>query len=371
MVRKMNLSNDNLTKKITKKFNKIFLSIIVICTIIFGGFISYFMINLTPTDKNNDTEVLFTIASGWSQRKTAQELKNAGLIKNDIIFILYSKMTNKNTYLAGEYSLKKSMNVDEILDSINKGDNLYIDVINVTFVEGKRFTYYAGLIEEKFGISKDSVIEKCKNKEYLQTLIDKYWFLTDDILNTNIYYPLEGYLYPDTYEFHSKSSIETIIGKMLDATEKRLDPYKEKIVTSGMSVHSLLTIASVVELEAVTSDDRVIVAGLFNNRLNKNMGLESDVTTYYAEQKQLSEKLYMSEINRCNAYNTRGTCVKGLPVGPICSPSYTSIIAAIEPGNTEYLFFVADTHNKLYYATTLEEHNNNIAYLKQNNLWPE
>lgn len=371
MVQKMNLNNDNLTRKITKKFNKVFISIIVICTIVFCGSISFFIINLTPTDKNNDIEILFTLSSGWSQRKTAQELKRAGLIKNDIVFILYSKISNKNTYLAGEYSLKKNMSVDEILDSINKGGNLHVDVMNVTFVEGKRFTYYASLIEEKFGISKESIIEKCKNKEYLTTLINKYWFLTDDILNSNLYYPLEGYLYPDTYEFHSKSSIETIIGKMLDAMETHLNPYKEKIVTSGMSVHSLLTIASVVELEAVTSDDRVIVAGLFNNRINNNWRLESDVTTYYAEQKELSDKLYMSEINRCNAYNTRGTCVKGLPVGPICSPSYTSIIAAIEPANTGYFFFVADTHNKLYFATTLEEHNNNIAYLKQNNLWPE
>ena len=137
-----------------------------------------------------------------------------------------------------------------------------------------------------------------------------------------------------------------------------------------MSVHGLLTLSSMVELEAVTSEDRLLVSGVFHNRLNMGMSLGSDVTTYYAEQKKFTENIN-ADVNKCNAYNTRGPCVKGLPVGPICSPSYTSIIASINPSETNYLFFVADKNNKVYYAETNEQHVKNYNYLKSNNLWPE
>lgn len=369
MVKIMNRSNDAIAKGITRVFTKIFIGTIILFVIVLASLGSLFIVNLTPVDQNDNKEVVFNLESGWSQKKTAAELKKAGLIKNDFVFLLYSRLSSKSTYLAGEYKLSKNMSVDDILNSINNGKNISQQTIMVTFVEGKRFTYFADILEDKLNISKEEVISKCADKKYLNTLIDKYWFLTDEILNSNIYYPLEGYLYPDTYEFYKDTNIEEIIEKMLDNMGTHLDPYKDKINESKYSIHSLLTLASVVELEAVTSKDRLVIAGIFYNRLNNNWTLGSDVTTYYAEQKELSEELYDSEINRCNAYNTRGTCVKGLPVGPICSPSYTSIISAIEPDNTEYFFFVADKNNKLYFAITNEEHKNNKAYLIQNNLW--
>ena len=152
--------------------------------------------------------------------------------------------------------------------------------------------------------------------------------------------------------------------------DKHLEPYKEDIVESKMSVHSLLTLASMVELEAVTSEDRLLVSGVFHNRLNSGIALGSDVTTYYAEQKKFTDNIN-ADIGKCNAYNTRGSCVKGLPVGPICNPSYTSIIAAINPNNTRYFYFIADKNNKLYYAENYEEHTKIYNYLKENNLYPE
>ena len=177
-------------------------------------------------------------------------------------------------------------------------------------------------------------------------------------------------LYPNTYEFYKTDDIDSIIDKLLLEMDKHLTPYKEDIISSKMSVHSLLTLASMVELEAVTGEDRLLVSGIFHNRLNKGITLGSDVTTYYAEQKKLTENIN-ADIGKCNAYNTRGSCVKGLPVGPICNPSYTSIIASINPSNTAYLYFIADKNNKLYYAETYEEHNKNYDYLVKNNLYPE
>ncbi|HOB26471.1 MAG TPA: endolytic transglycosylase MltG, partial [Bacilli bacterium] len=187
--------------------------------------------------------------------------------------------------------------------------------------------------------------------------------------NSNIYYPLEGYIFPDTYNIKKTATIKEVIETMLDEMETKLEPYKTDISTSNKSVHSLLTLASMVELEAVSAEDRKVLAGVFTNRLTLGMTLGSDVTTYYAVQKDMTDDLTLSDLATCNGYNTRGTCVPGLPVGPIASPSLSSIQAAVNPDSTDYLYFVADKNSKLYFAKTLDEHNNNIAYLKSHDLW--
>lgn len=370
MVMTMNLSNENIEKKVTHTFSKIFIVIIIIFTCIFGLIVGTFIYNLTPVDKKNNEKINFTLQSGWGVIKTAKELKKSGLIHNEYAFLIYSKMTGNSIFLAGNYSLSKSMSTDDILVSISKGENIIKDTVVITFVEGRRFTEYAQNIEDRLGIKSEEVIKKCKDREYLKRLISKYWFITDEILNDKLYYPLEGYLYPNTYEFYKNEDIESVLDRLLTEMDKRLEPYKEDIIESKMSVHSLLTLASMVELEAVTSEDRLLVSGVFHNRLNSGIALGSDVTTYYAEQKKFTDNIN-ADIGKCNAYNTRGSCVKGLPVGPICNPSYTSIIAAINPNNTKYFYFIADKNNKLYYAENYEEHTKIYNYLKENNLYPE
>lgn len=370
MVMFMNLSNENIEKKVTHTFSKIFIIIIAVFSCVFGLVVGVFVYNLTPVNKNNSETINFELPSGWGVIKTAKELKKSGLIHNEYAFLIYSKMTGKSTFLAGNYALNKSMSTDEILTSISKGENIIKDTVVITFVEGRRFTEYASNIEAKLGIKAESIINKCKDKKYLKSLINKYWFITDEILNDKLYYPLEGYLYPNTYEFYKTDDIETIIDRLLLEMEHHLEPYKKDIISKKMSVHSLLTLSSMVELEAVTSEDRLLVSGVFHNRLNNGITLGSDVTTYYAEQKKFTESIN-GDIGKCNAYNTRGPCVKGLPVGPICNPSYTSIIASINPSNTKYFFFIADKNNKLYYAETNEEHKKNYDYLINNNLYPE
>ena len=127
--------------------------------------------------------------------------------------------------------------------------------------------------------------------------------------------------------------------------------------------------ASIVELEGVNSADRVNVAGVFYNRLNSGMSLGSDVTTYYAVKKDFSTDLTVSELNSCNGYNTRGTCVKGLPVGPICNAGLSSISAAIEPEENDYYYFVADKNKKTYFSKDGVEHAETVARLKSEGLW--
>ena len=231
----------------------------------------------------------------------------------------------------------------------------------------------AKVIEENTNNAEDMVYSVLKDKEYLNSLINKYWFLSKEILNDNIYYSLEGYLYPSTYYFGSKdTTVEVIIETMLDEMERQLADYKNNINNNANSFHKILTLASIVELEGVTLEDRKNIARVFYNRLDSNMNLGSDVTTYYGALIDMGDRdLYSSEINSCNDYNTRCATFKTLPISPICNPSMDSILAALEPINNDYYYFVADKNRKVYFSNNINEHNNTIAKLKNNDLWYE
>ena len=159
---------------------------------------------------------------------------------------------------------------------------------------------------------------------------------------------------------------------MIAETSKKIESKKDEITSSSKSIQEIFTLASIVELEGNTLEDRKGIAGVFQNRLLKGMNLGSDVTTYYGARVDMGERdLYASEVNACNSYNTRCPSFKRLPVSPICNPSLDSIIAALEPDDSEYLYFVADKNMKIYFSKTLNEHNNKIRELKEKNLWLE
>ena len=359
---------DKVSKTLTKGLGIIFIIIIVVAAI--GGFI--FFKSISPIDSKDTNNVNFVVEDEWGSSKVLDELYKAKLINNPSIAKLFLKLNPVSGMKKGTYPLNKAMGVFEMLEMIEKGESLTDKGKTVQFIEGKRFPYYANKIAEEFSFSQEEVIEKAKDKTFLKQLVDKYWFIDDSILNDKLYYPLEGYIFADTYSFKSDSTIEEVLTRMIDGLDTKITPYKNEIEVSKYSFHDLLTLASVVELEAVTAEDRKEVAGVFINRLNAGDSLGSDVTTYYGVRKDITDPLYTREINECNDYNTRGECNKGkLPVGPIASPRLDSIVAAIEPNETKNYFFVADTSNKLYFAETESGHQANIAKLKREGIWPE
>lgn len=355
-------------KKLSKKISLIlFISFVGI--IMLFGFFTYK--SMQPINSKDTEYSEFTVEKGWGLNKTLEELDKKGFINYSIFLKIYVKLNDFNEVKAGTYELSKSMNFDFIINTLTKGNSIDNKQILVKFIEGKRFVDYAKVISDNFDYTQDEIIAYAANKEYLARLVSKYWFIDESILNDDLYYPLEGYLFPDTYYFKENSTIEEIFAVMLDELGSKLSPYENDIKASDNSVHSLLTLASMVELEALSEEDRGNVAGVFYNRLNKQISLGSDVTTYYAAKKELFSSLTMSDLNDCNKYNTRGLCVPGLPVGPICSPSLSSVKAAINPTENDYLFFVADKNNKAYFAKTQYEHEQVIRNLKNNGLWPE
>lgn len=345
---------------------------IIICIIV--GVIGYFSYNslLGPVQSNSEKGIV-SIAEGSGINGIAEKLENEGFIKSATAFKIYCKLNNDVTMQAGKYELDKNMSVEEIIKSLKTG-NIVDETVKITFIEGKNMRSIASLIAEKTNNTEEDVFNLLQDEKYIDSLIEKYWFIDDIVKDEDIYYALEGYMYPDTYILTNKDEdVKTIFGRMLDKMSSVLEVYRDDIDSSDYSIHELLSLASVVELEAKNDEDRDEVAGVFYNRLNKKMALQSDVTTYYACKIDMSERdLTANELASKNPYNTRSTSMAGkLPVGPICMVSDTSIRAVINPKKTSAIFFVADKNGKVYFSKNNTEHERIIQDLKNKDLWYE
>lgn len=355
-----------------KKNIAIILSLIlgVIATLILACLIFY-NFNLRAVS-NESKEVEFMVDSGSTYYNVISKLKDEDLIRNELVFKLYIKFNKANDIQAGTYKLNKNMSVKDIVDVFSKGNTYNPDAIVITFKEGKHMRSIANTIADYTNNTEDMVYNLLKDKEYLNSLINEYWFIDESILNNNLYYSLEGYLYPNTYEFENKDvSIKEIFKTMLDEMDKQLSTYKTDILSNNYTVHEILTLASVVELEGANSDDRAGIAGVFYNRLNNNEPLGSDVTTYYAAKIEMSDRdLYQYEIDDANNYNTRSYHLAGkLPIGPISNPSIKSIEAVLYPESHDYYYFVSDVNGKTYFSKTYQEHLSTRDDLIEAGLW--
>lgn len=353
-----------------KKIIIIILILIILLGV--GTFLTYK--SFISSVSNNGDEKEIVIPLGSTSDKIATILKDNNLIKSKLAFKIYVKLNKVSNFQAGTYYLKESMNVKEMTEMLQTGIMFDPNELSITYIEGKNIKWFANIIEKRTNNSAEDVFNLLKDEQYLDTLIEKYWFITDEIKNEEIYYSLEGYLFPDTYAIaNADITVEEIFEKMLDKMEEVLNEYKDEIEKSDYSIHEILTLASVIELESMHEEDRKDVASVLYNRLDKNMSLGSDVTTYYSVGVNVGERdLYQKEIDTENPYNTRGPNMGGkLPVGPISSVSRSSIEAAIEPNNTSYLFFVADKNGKVYFTNTNEEHEQIIQELVDKGLWYE
>ena len=225
--------------------------ILLLLIIIIGGIsiFAWYELSLKPVEEGNSQSIIIDIVPGQGTEGIASALKENNLIKDDLVFKIYCKLNEVNNMQAGTYELNKNMSVEEIVKKFQAGD-VVIKEIKVTFQEGKNMRDIAKIISENTNNSYEDVMKVFEDKEYAKGLIEEYWFLTDEILDNNIYYPLEGYLYPDTYTFESVDvSIDDIIKIMLDQTDKVLSEYQIEIKSKGYTVHQFLSLASVVEKE--------------------------------------------------------------------------------------------------------------------------
>ncbi len=340
------------------KVRKCLLIIVLVMLFLFVTTVSLYSYYIKPVSKNSNSQIV-TIESNTTNRLIAKILKEKGLIKSDNFFLIYLKVNRINSLQAGIYKLNSNNSLKEIVEMLKEGKVYRDDTIKITFKEGINYREFARVIEKNTSNSYQDVMDILNNKEYLNSLIEDYWFINNDILNENIYYALEGYLFPDTYEFKNQDvTVYEIIKKLLDQMDLILSPYKNQINLDTYSIHELLTLASIAEKEVTNTgenpDNRRNVISVFVNRLNKKMSLGSDITTRYGLKLDDKRALTKSEYQSQNAYNTRNVNMVGLPPSPICMVSKESIDAAINRTNTNYLYFISNinTNETFFFETS-------------------
>ena len=346
---------------------------IAIILFFLGTLILLYSSYIKPVDSKSKDYKIIEIKSGLSTKEIGKLLYDNKLIKNDKFFRIYLKINNKNNLQAGTYKLSGSYPLKKIVEIIEKGDIYTDDTIKITFKEGINYREIARVIENNTNNTYDSVLNILNDSNYIDSLITDYWFITDAIKNKDIYYSLEGYLFPDTYEFKNKDvTVPEIFKKLLDKMNLVLEPYKEVIERDKYTVHELLTLASLAEKEVKNTtehpDNRKKVVSVFINRLNKKMSLGSDITTRYGIKLDENRPLTKSEYNSVNPYNTRNVNMLGLPASPICMVSKDSLIASIERIDTKYLYFIANINSKetFFFETSKEFENKKQELSKVN-----
>ena len=356
-----------MAKKVKPKPLLIVLFLLIILLVLGGGLIGSFLYLESPVDKGDTKEVVVTIESGTNSEEIGKILKEKDLIRSVSVFKLRLKLDHVTSLKASTYRFQKSMSLKEIVRALEKGVISNEGDIKITFRDGERITDYSEEISKRLGISYEDVLSVMKDKEFIQTLIPKYWFLTDEILQDGIYYPLEGYLAPNTYYFKKEATVEDVIIRLLDQMEDELEEYRSIIEENP---HYYLTMASIVQLEGTNTENREMIVGVFQNRLAAGMNLGSDVTTYYALQESMKVDLSADQFATVNPYNTRGANMGGkMPIGPICNPNSSSVLASTHPTKNDYYFFVADKHGNIYYTKTSAEHAKKVAEIKENGDW--
>lgn len=348
-----------------RKVNSVRVVLIVVVNIlIIAGLGSIFMIKtgLSSTG-NGDKEIVFTIESGDTLDEVVQNLKKDNLISNPSVTKFYAKLSHNTNFVAGTFELNNGMDTKEILSYIQDSTKLKKDTTVLKIPKGKWAKEIAAEISEVYNgkYSAEEILNQWNDVSYIQKLAKDYSFLNvDDLNNSNYKVKLEGYLFPDTYYLEENATIDDITRVMLDRFELMYKQNKEAFKKSNMSVHQIVTLSSVVQFEAGSKEDMAKVAGVFYNRLDQNMKLQSSVTVCYALYDDFNDpKDCETNPELDSPYNTYMN--EGLPVGPILNPGEEAFQAVLNPDRKGgYLFFAADIYNKVdgkvHYSKTYEEH---------------
>jgi UPF0755 protein len=317
--------------------------IFFIFIIFIAGFIFWKNLN-TPKDFSDTKIKIFQIKKGEGAIKIAENLEKEGLIKSRLLFLLFTFLKNQTKNLkAGIYYLSPSMTIPEIMEKIVKGE---VASQKITIIEGwskKEIGEYL----EKLNLIKKEDFENAIKKDYSQ----EFDFLKDKPRGAD----LEGYLFPDTYEIKLGESAEEIVKKMLKNFGDKLTPDLQKeIKKQNKKIFEILILASLLEKEVKTKEDKELVAGILWKRLENKMPLQVDATITYITGKKTT-KISIEETQIDNPYNTYKYL--GLPPGPICNPGLESILAAIYPKESDYWYYLSAPDGKTIFSKTLQEHN--------------
>lgn len=364
-------------KKKKSHLKAFFISLLIFLALISaGGYFGYQYVqsSLLPVDANSKEYVTVQIPEGSNVQEIGSALEHSGVIKHGVIFAFYAKYKNYSDLKAGYYNLQKSMSTEDIIKELQKGgtpEPQEPSLADLTIPEGYTIEQIAQAVgqlqgEFKEPLTAEAFLAKVQDDNFISQEVAKYPNLLESLptKESGARYRLEGYLFPATYSIKESTTIESLIDEMLAAMDKTLTPHYSAIKSKNLTVNELLTIASLVEKEGAKTEDRKLIAGVFYNRLNLGMPLQSNIAILYAQGK-LGQNISLADdagidtsIN--SPYNVYTK--PGLMPGPVDSPSQDAIEASINQTKSENLYFVANvTDGKVYYAVTQEEHDRNVA----------
>ena len=328
-----------------------FLTFVLLAVLGVGGWLAWAL--MTPVTPEGQKFVL--LRPGYSTRRIAAELEAAGVIRSRVGFILWHRIHRKQSLKAGEYLFDKTARTLDVYDRLVDGD---IYVHTVVIPEG--FTIFdiaQALQDAGLGSSQEFLAVARSNVELISDL--------DPDAKS-----LEGYLFPNTYEFTRTQSMKDIAAAMVKQFRQVAEQIGLTASGPGANGHETdmrktVTMASIVEKETAVPEERSIVASVYYNRLEKNVALQADPSVIYAEllNGNYSGALHHSDMSFQSAYNTYTH--PGLPPGPIGNPGRSSLEAAMHPAQTDYFYFVSDGNGHHRFSRSLEEHNQNVAKLRQ------
>lgn len=364
--------------QVAKKIVGVVTLLLLLCFLVTGvfGYI-YVQSALGPIDQDSTEYVQVEVPIGSSNREIGRILEDAGLIKSGQVFNFYTQFRNHTDFQSGYYNLQKNMNVEEIIERLKEGGTespVAPSLGKITIPEGYTLEQISDAVtrnaaskdgQENSIFTKEAFMEKVQDDGFIEALVAKYPNLLGSLpaKEAGVKYRLEGYLFPATYDYNEGDTVEALIEQMVAAMDANMAQFYEPIAQQQKSVNDILTLASLVEKEGATDEDRKNIASAFNNRLSQQMPLQSNIAILYAMGK-LGQKTTLAEdagidTNIDSPYNIYKN--PGLMPGPVDSPGMAAIRATIDPNKTDYLYFVADVDTgTVYYANNIEEHNRNV-----------
>ena len=377
------------TKKKKKfRFVRFLVTILILLALIgVGGFYGYRYAEsaLQPVDPSSKQYVKVQIPEGANSQEIGSILEKSGLVKHGLLFTAYVKYKNYSDLKSGYYNLQKSMSTEDLIKALQKGgtpEPQEVVYANLTIPEGFTLEQIAQTVAQLQGdfkepLTAEAFMAKVQDENFIAQEVAKYPKLLESLpaKDSGVRYRLEGYLFPATYTIKESTTIESLIDEMLATMDKNLSPHYATIKEKNLTVNELLTIASLVEKEGAKTEDRKLIAGVFYNRLNLGIPLQSNIAILYAEGK-LGQKISLADDVAIDTaidspYNVYTNI--GLMPGPVDSPSLDAIESSINQTKSDNLFFVANVQDgKVYFAATKEEHDKNVeehinSKLKQSN----
>lgn len=347
-------------------FKIIWMIMVVLVSVVLA---QYILVGVNDMLAVNRTEsaVQIDIPKDSSINDVSRILVEKGIIKRSDFFKLYAQLTKRaGNFSKGTYEMKTNMDYEAIINFLQSQSNRK-DIVTVTFTEGMNLMEYADLLEKSKVCSAKDFLEACNSDAF----DEEYSFIAAIGNKADRYYKMEGYLFPDTYQFYEDEDPVDTISRMLNNYEKKivkkqqLEGHAEKVSIEdlarekGLAPEELITLASMVQAEAADVEDMSFISSIFLNRLNADVDegvsqLNSDPTQFYPyKSKDAMPEGFESK------YDTY--VIQGLPAGPICNPGMDAINATLNPKDRDYLYFCHAKDGTAYYAKTLPEHERNLV----------